>query len=130
MAGFDAGSAVEPMDYDFTTVKGGQGKGTVPEPSTAEMKTFQRDFAAIMRDAKALELSDDEAAKLSKEEFDTLQDQMDEIADRLDEAVSVLCHNTPSKEEVATLPFRIKTAFSKWLMEQFSPEGETSGTKK
>jgi hypothetical protein len=130
MAGFDAGSAVEPMDYDFTTTPGGKGKGVVPEPSTTEMKNFQTSFARIMRDAGALEMSDEEAAKLSEGEFDALQEQVGEIGDRLDAAIAKLCKDTPSVDEVSTLPFRVKTAFSKWLMEQFAPEGGTSGTKK
>lgn len=130
MSGFDAGTAVEPMDWDFTTVPGGQGKGTVPEPSTDEMKSFQREFAQIMRDGNALEVDDDAAVKMTDKEFETFQKKADEIGARLDVAISKLCKNNPSQEEVATLPFRVKTAFSKWLMEQFSPEGETSGTKK
>lgn len=129
MAAFDAGTAVDPMDYDFTTVPGGKGKGTVPEPSTEEMKDFQRDFARIMRDGQKLEKTDEEMTAMSDEDFEVFQKSADAIGERLDIVISTLCKNQPSQEEVATLPFRVKTAFSKWLMEQFSPEGETAGTK-
>lgn len=129
MAAFDAATAVEPMDYDFTTVEGGSGKGTVPEPSTQEMKDFQRDFAQIMRDGAKLEKTDAEMTAMSEAEFKKFQKETEKIGERLDVVISVLCKNKPSQEEVATLPFRVKTAFSKWLMEQFSPEGATSGTK-
>jgi hypothetical protein len=128
MAGFDAAAAVEPMDWNFE--KYGAGSGTVPEPSTKDMKDFQKEFARVMRDATALELPDDEAAKLSEDEFNALQEQVDEIGDRLDIAIATLCKDQPSRDQVSKLPFRVKTAFSKWLMEQFRPEGETSGTKK
>lgn len=130
MSGFDAGTAVEPMDWDFTTVDGGKGKGTVPEPSTEEMKNFQREFAQIMRDGQKLEVSDEAATKMTDKQFEKFQKDADEIGQRLDVAISKLCKDNPSREEVATLPFRVKTAFSKWLMEQFSPEGEAAGTKK
>lgn len=128
MAGFDAATAVEAMDWNFE--KFGGGSGVVPEPSTKEMKDFQKGFARIMRDAGALELSDEDAAKLDEAEFEALQEQVDELGDRLDAAIAKLCKDQPSADQVKKLPFRVKTAFSKWLMEQFSPEGVTSGTKK
>jgi hypothetical protein len=129
MAAFDAATAVEPMDYDFTTTSGGKGKGTVPEPSTEEMKDFQRDFAQIMRDGAKLEKTDAEMTAMDDEAFAAFQKQTEAIGERLDIVISTLCKNQPSQEEVATLPFRVKTAFSKWLMEQFSPEAGTAGTK-
>ena|SRR6185312_8594540 len=128
MAGFDAATAVEPMDWNFTKFGGGQ--GTVPEPSTDDMKKFQKTFAQIMRDGKQLELSDEAAADLSAEDFEQLQENMTAIGDRLNVAISDLCKQQPSLEQVSTLPFRVKTAFSRWLMKQFDPEGEASGTTK
>jgi hypothetical protein len=130
MTAFDAGTAVEPMDYDFTTVPNGKGKGTVPEPSTKEMKDFQKEFAQIMRDGQKLDLNDDAALKMSDKQFEKFQAEADAIGVRLDVAIAKLCKNQPSEEEVATLPFRVKTAFSKWLMDQFSPEGGASATSK
>lgn len=129
MSGFDAGTAVEPMDYDFTTVDGGKGKGVVPEPSTSEMKGFQKEFAQIMREGQKLEVSDEEALKMTDKEFAAFQKKTDDLGDRLDSAIARLCKDSPSVEEVSTLPFRVKTAFSQWLMNQFAPEGGASGTK-
>lgn len=128
MAAFDAGSAVEPMAYDFTTTPSGQGKGVVPEPSTKDMKNFQKAFAAITREAAKLDVED--IAKTSDEEFELLQKKGEELGERLDAAIAKLCKDKPSAEEVATLPFRLKTAFSRWLMEQFNPESAASATKK
>lgn len=127
MAGFDAATAVEPMDYDFSAYGGG--KGIVPEPSTKEMQDFQRKFAGVMRKGQALEMDDEAAMALTDKEFDKLQKDAEKIGNELDELISGLCKGQPPQEEVAMLPFRVKTAFSKWLMEQFSPEGATSGTK-
>lgn len=127
MAGFDAATAVEPMEWDFSHYGGG--KGVVPEPSTREMQDFQRDFAKVMRKGQKLEVSDEDAMKMSEKEFDKLQKDAQAIGEELDELIARLCKGTPSREDVATLPFRVKTAFSKWLMEQFAPEGGTSGTK-
>lgn len=129
MTGFDAGSAVEPMEYNFETVPGGKGKGVIPEPSTSEMKRFQKEFAQIMRKGAALDVSDEDAMKMTDKEFTDFQKKTDKISEDLDSAIARLCKDTPSVEEVASLPFRVKTKFSKWLMEQFAPEGGTAGTK-
>ncbi len=128
MAGFDAATAVEPMDWNFE--KFGGGSGVVPEPSTKDMKKFQGEFGKIMREGAALEVPDEDAAKLSDEEFETLRKKADDLGDRLDQAIAKLCKDQPSVEQVSKLPFRVKTAFSRWLLEQFRPEGETAGTKK
>jgi hypothetical protein len=128
MSGFDAATAVEPMNYDFTAYGGG--KGVVPEPSTAEMQSFQREFAKVMRKGQKLEVSDEDAMKMSEKDFDKLQKDAAAIGEELDDLIAGLCKGEPSKEDVAKLPFRVKTAFSKWLMEQFAPEGGTSGTKR
>lgn len=128
MAGFDAATAVEPMDWNFE--KFGGGTGTVPEPSTEEMKLFQKDFARIMRDGNALEMDNEESVKLTEEEFEELQTKMSAISDRLDVAISTLCKEQPSRVQVALLPFRVKTAFSRWLMEQFNPEAAAAATNK
>jgi hypothetical protein len=127
--GFDAGTAVEAMDFDFTTIPGGKGKGVVPEPSTTDMKVFQKAFSKVMREGEKLNEASKDPAKLSEEEFELLQKQGEEIGEQLDAAIAKLCKNKPTAEQVATLPFRHKTAFSKWLMEQFNPEkGEAATT--
>lgn len=128
--GFDAGTAVEAMDFDFTTIPGGKGKGVVPEPSTTDMKVFQKAFAKIIRSGEKLNAETKDPAKLSEEEFELLQKQGEELNESLDAAIAKLCKNKPSAEQVATLPFRHKTAFSKWLMEQFNPEKEAAATSK
>lgn len=129
MAGFDAGTSVDPMDYDFTTVKDGRGKGTVPEPSNEDMKAFQRTFADIQRRAMA-QADETEIAKMPEDEFSKLQDTMESLGEEMDVCIANLCKQTPSVDEVSSLPFRVKTAFAKWLMQQFDPNAETSGTKK
>lgn len=128
MAGFDAATAVDPMDWDFSKYEGGT--GTVPEPSTNEMKAFQKEFAKIMRKGAALDIDDDDALKMSEKEFVAFQKKADAIGEELDVAVARLCKNQPSEEQMAKLPFRVKTQFSKWLMAEMNPEGEAAGTKK
>lgn len=127
MAGFDAATAVEPMDYDFTKYKAG--KGTVPEPSNDDMKSFQQEFATIMRRGQQLNVSEDEALKMSEEDFTAFQKQADEVGEELDAALAKLCQGQPSLDQLKKLPFRVKTAFSRWLMDQMSPEGGAAGTK-
>lgn len=119
--GFDAGKAVEPMDYDFTTVPGGKGKGTVPEPSNEAMEKFQKAFGKIQREAMALgkDIKDED---FTDEVEADLEVKAKDIGHRLDAAVAKLCKNNPTIEEMDSLPFRHKQAFAKWLLEQFSPE--------
>lgn len=130
MTGFDAGTAVEPMDYDFTTTPGGRGKGTVPEPSTRQMKKFQDEFTRIMRAGTALEKSMEDVSDMSDDALADFQAKQDAISEQLDAAIAGLCQDQPSAAEVATLPFRVKTAFSNWLLEQFRPESAATATKK
>lgn len=127
MAGFDAAAAVEPMDWNFE--KFGGGSGTVPEPSNDEMKRFQRDFARVMREGAKLDMSDDAAKKMDETEFEAYQMKAEDIGKQLDTVIADLCKNSPSAEQVGRLPFRVKTAFSQWLMKQFNPEAEAAGTK-
>lgn len=125
---FDAATAVEPMDYDFTKYAVDEqgkplsgAKGTVPEPSQDEFRTYTRALTEIQGDFKALE-KEFEKDDLSVAELKKLGDTAEKLGKKIDKLVGTLCHNVPSEEIVAMLPFRVKNAFSKWLQSEFAPK--------
>lgn len=132
MAKFDAGKAVEALEYDFTTVPGGKGKGTVPEPSTKDMEKFQKAFSRINRDAVAVSDEVEKALKdggnLTEEAEEAFEKRSEELAAELDKAVAKLCSDSPSVDEMSSLPFRHKQAFATWLLGEFSPEAGKPAT--
>jgi hypothetical protein len=101
MAKFDAGSAVETLDYDFTAYGGGE--GVIPEPSTKKVNQYFNEIKAIAKDVKSLqaqaksvenieEFSDEDAMEaLDSVDMDALQDQATDFQMRMVEALVVLC---------------------------------------
>lgn len=85
MAKFNAATAVESLDWDFTAFGGGE--GVVPEPSTKRINTFFAEIRALAKDARELR---GQAEGLSQvEESDDLTDeQMDEVLGSMDEATA------------------------------------------
>jgi hypothetical protein len=130
MAGFDSGTAVEAMDFNFEA-HGGP-KGVIPDPSQKKMRKFQRAAGEIQREFKLLMKAnedDDKNPTLSAEELNALADKADALSDKLDDVIAEMCSGIPSAEEVHKLPHRVKMAFTEWLMEQFRPEASTAATK-
>lgn len=127
MAGFNAASAVEPLDYDFTGfVEGDLAKGTVPEPSQQAMAGYRKAVLGVIREYK--DVQDVDPEKLDDEDLDKISDRADELEKRMDELTARLCKNTPSVEVLAQLPWRHKVLFSRWLQEQFNPGKLTAAT--
>jgi hypothetical protein len=130
MAKFDAGKTVEVLEYDFTTVPGGEGKGTIPEPSDKDMQKFQKTFLEIRKAMGKIEKEASEIeGDLTDEQEASFEKRGKEISAQMDEAVAKLCKDRPSVEQMSSLPYRHKLAFASWLMNEFSPEGAASGTK-
>lgn len=123
MSKFNAATAVEALEYDFSAYSGGE--GVIPEPSTAQVdeffKTLKDLYSHINPD------SDD------KEAIEALkamgEDEANRIGDRLKDSLAALCSNSPSREDLDRLPFRVFSAFSGWLAGSLRPEAKTSGTK-
>jgi hypothetical protein len=144
MAGFDAGSAVEPMDWDFSRF--GAGKGTVPEPSDVEIERFMRKYqvlatqvmasAEIQTNSELQELIERKAQEADPgspvkpltvaESLEVFQ-QVDlsgvratEIADAMLELALTITKGSPSREQLEALPNRIRGAFYGWLIGQLT----------
>lgn len=124
---FNAGTAVDPMEYDFTAYGGTI--GVVPEPSQKAFRAYTRKLTSLMAQFKEVGDAADKE-DITAKELEVVNDKAEKLSDEFDAIVSELCQNKPAAEEVALLPYRVKVAFSKWLQEEFRPEAETSATKK
>jgi hypothetical protein len=154
MAAFDAGSAVAPMDWDFS--KFGAGKGTVPEPSDIEIERFMKKYRilatqvlAASEDQTNLQITRDieqrtQAAEDGRTTYLTVaqslevmnqvdvsgEDVSPEISDAMVELVLTITKGSPGKDQILALPNRVRGAFYGWLIgELTNPDfSVTAGT--
>lgn len=135
MAGFDAGTAVEGLEFDFSAYGGP--KGVIPEPSTKTINQYFKDLKAIFAETKGIrerlaDLPEGEADQALSEmlgggEVD-LDDLGDHLTNRLLQATADLCSGYPSFKDIQALPFRVQQAFNAWLAGELRPKGTTPGT--
>jgi hypothetical protein len=125
--GFNSGTVVEPLDYDFTSHKGR--KGVIKEPSDKQIaeymtgikvlvKTLQEKLPEGMVGATDLAITDLMSAvdDLDPEVVINFHQEMAGMFSRL-------CSGDPSKDELLALPIRIRVVFYAWLQrEVMSPE--------
>lgn len=129
MPKFDAGSAVEPLEYDFSAYDGPV--GITPEPSDHSFQKFAAKQSRLMIDADKIEKDMTKAEKddaLDEKALDGFQERSQKLSDQMSVIIAELCQDKPSKADVDLLPYRVKMAYTTHLMKQFSPEGGTSGT--
>ncbi len=115
MAGFDAGTAVEKLDFTFEPYLPGV-KGTIPEPPQDAVDAFSE----VMAGARALlaKVDDDESSE--SEKAATL-----EVA----RALSSICSGAITTDQFVALPPRLRNAFAGWLMGQFAnPTSASDGS--
>jgi len=136
MPKFDAGSVVDPLDYDFTTVKGyphKSAKGTIAEPSDemitsfiADLRDLMKEAGAIVGDVAGLDLANPQEFFQQLDGYDP--EQLLNVYRGMAAACSKLCSGRPSTEEISDLPMRIRVRFFAWLQQEVvSPEAETGG---
>lgn len=104
MSGFDAGSAVSALDWDFTKYAGKSAKGTIAEPSTADIKSF----LSAVGDSVILSGDADKLKEMSGEEVEAENE-------RFFSAVVELCGGKPTRAQIDKLPHRVKRAFAGWV---------------
>ena len=127
--GFDAGKAVEALEYDFTTciVDGAPcaGKGTIPEFTDKQLREFGK------RSAEAAERLGGKPGGKPEDLSDAINSgALDAAIDEMTNMVAEFCQQSPSAEELHQLPFRVRQAFYAWLFgELFDPKASPSGTK-
>lgn len=127
---FDAGTAPDPMDWDFTSWGGG--KGTIPEPSEKAITTYYKDLRKAVSEFQGVQEAGSKD-NLSQKEIDELMKAMEDIDiakinGEVKKAVAKLCQNQPSITELNRLPYRVLNAFVQWLQGELSPEAKSAGT--
>lgn len=131
MAGFNAAEVVEALDFDFTSFDGP--KGTIPEPSSKQVKKFfntVRDISIVIRrgqkdfnEEEIIEDADHAATVLA-----ALDETSEEHNTKMYNNVVMVCSNAFTREQLEALPFRVQNAFITWLTNQISPEAEAPAT--
>lgn len=154
MAKFDAGAAVEPLEFDFTAYGGGS--GVISEPSTGRVNNYFADMKEMFREVNRLQQDFKDLDVETEMDDDALIDRMAKVDEasagasafqaRTIENLAVLCGaervsdgngdgytvvgGSPSVEDLNRLPYRVLQAFSTWLMEEIKPKRTTPGTKR
>lgn len=140
MSGFKAAEAVDPLDYDFSAVKGDDGKplskGTIAEPSREALDAFWEGRRHILEEA-GIDLGEIESVNplepegrvaLTRAFASIPEERRKAMAPAQIENVARLCEGTPSKDEIEALPGRIQDAFIGWLMGMLSNPTRQNGS--
>lgn len=134
MPSFNAGSVVDPLDYDFTAFNGG--KGTIAEPTDAQVGDFMQGMRDLMREAREItgaagvDMSDATLAELG-----VALDQLDsevyqDFARKMGRLHAGLCGAQPTYEDIMAVPVRIRNLFFAWLSgEVMNPEAKSGAGK-
>lgn len=115
------GDDIEPLDYDFS--KFGGPKGTIPEPSQEAMLAYRLLEAEKTRYLAVLQEKVGEAKDLTGKTnaAKKLQNAATEVDREMDEAFAKLVQI--DHDDLLKLPFRVRRAFTNWVMENLTPEG-------
>ncbi|MFI6986024.1 hypothetical protein ACIBSV_46730 [Embleya sp. NPDC050154] len=122
MSSFDATSVVKPLRWKFDK----DTHGIVPEPSQEAVQEFFEALQAAARKAKVIGADDViTSARDAEEALASIGDDIQaarEINDELEDALVKLCGGSPDRETLKTVPYRVRTKFSQWLMKELRPE--------
>lgn len=116
MSKFNAATAVESMEFDFTAFGGGA--GAIPEPSTGQVDQFLKVLRGMTRTVNP-NPTDAEAIEALKA---ITEDQANEMGNTLKQAMVDLCGGVFSLEDLDRLPYRVFAAFAGWLAGSLRPE--------
>lgn len=131
MAGFNAATVVEPLDYDFRTKDNPKGKyGVIREPNDRQIadymsgvKTLVKGLRADLPEAIAKGGDDVDIAALFMAVDDLDPEVVVKFHDDMAGIFAALCSGDPSKEDILSVPIRIRVVFYGWLQtEVMSPE--------
>lgn len=144
--GFDAGSAVTALQWDFTAF--GAGSGVAPEPSDVMIERFKRQqlrMATAMLEQVKLTSSqletDDQDIEIKKlvpfkEAVEAIRavdgnDELSQHANRqMCEIIAQVLSDCPNADQIEKLPLRVRMSFFGWVNGQLlNPEMFAAGTK-
>ncbi len=127
MPRFDAGSALEALEYDFSTADNPKGPaGTVPEPTTAQVTRFYDDLTTGIREVFPPERFEgfDVSTRVGTRRFLESLDYDDSLAvhQHTMSVFAAVCSDKPSVADQETLPWRLLQRWHKAVQEWLRPE--------
>lgn len=129
MAGFNAATVVEPLDWDFNPYA--TAKGRIKEPTDDQIAQFLNALKAMTEEVKGSLPDGTDTADPA--EVIAAIDSLDASAvvdahRKMAVIFSALCSGDPSPETLLQLPMRIRTVFFGWLQQELmSPEAAPGG---
>lgn len=140
---FNAGTVVDPMDWDFTAFGEPTDKGTIPEPSTEAVDLFGQRYRGLLMALQAADINsripedetpEEAAQRVIAEAQKPLHQRLEEWAEdtRLpdkdaqlvnEEMIRILadvCSGAPTEAQLRMLPSRVLRAFCTWLNEELT----------
>lgn len=128
MAKFNAGTAVEALEYDFTEYVPGC-EGIIPEPSTEQIEQYFERAREVAKEViglrdKMQKVSGDNVEEMSEEEISAIVTDLESVnvsdmQNKMIALIADLCSQQPSAEHILALPFRVRQEFVKWVGAQF-----------
>jgi hypothetical protein len=124
--GFDAGTVVAPLDWNFE--KYNAGSGTVPEPSDKDIETLFKDLTKVSREVMAIaginQVADDAAPEAIMQAMADMDGEIgiSKLVSGFTKAFAKLCKNQPTVIQLNKLPMRVRMHFYMWLAGELRPE--------
>lgn len=112
MPSFEAGK--DPLTYDFTKFIP-DSKGEIPEPSSLQVETFFE----MIRQLMPVAMGEDGKPKIDLGSIVKMAEDGEDINELLLQAISDVCSNHPTVDEIAALPHRDKSRFIGWIVGTF-----------
>lgn len=115
MTGFDASTAVDPLDYNFNPYV--DFSGTIPEPSEAAIDQYRDELMALFH---TLGL-DPEVIKSGRIPLERMDELLKKGADVQKATVASVSRLTGiPADKIDALPFRVKARFMGWITGSFT----------
>ena len=135
---FDAAEAVPELEWSFHTLYLRKPEaypglkdahGVTDEPSDDDIERFQKAMATAMGKAVPDGVDPTDRAAVARASQDMPDGQFKEIQDSILDAVAELTKGSPSREQLAALPFRHKRRYIESLQRDLvDPEGAAAAT--
>lgn len=116
MAKFVVADSVESLEYNFEPYAG---KGVIPEPTAGQIQNFRQALADLFGMLPTPDTEQVSGQEVMRRVTEFLGRDTSEIEGKLLHAISDVCSNQPSYDELTELPYRAQQAFVGWISGTF-----------
>lgn len=115
MAGFNASTAVEALDYDFRPFV--EAHGVVPEPSTDQITVYRKAIMDMFEEMipEGLDDENQKTVDMIHKVVQFLGSDRSEEQEKILHVLADVCSDKPSYDELSALPYRHQQAFAGWV---------------